>query len=738
QKILDPLTDPSSFSIHLNGTFIVGQEQDILSGGFATTESFRGKMALLSIWDYAIDYQLIKDMSACQMIGKGNLFSLENDRFEMFNVSEKKISVMQLCSVTQNYWLTNGVNTFEQSVKLCQAFGSFLYAPETIEAINELLQLINDPKCVCKFISNVLVGITDEEEEGTWKKISDGKTVPFHYFLSSETNAGREKNCAIMYRKEAAFLQHNCSEVWPQCAPCITEKPLKLRGLCFKLESESFMQLKGYVNGSIYIQGYHGIIVYKMLHTNEWHMLDTNVGKIVARIYLSFEESYPIGMKPWTIVSKICNHHEESTVFLSISACSRKEFACKNAECIPREQLCNGVSDCTDLSDESNCLILGVPGGYKKIRPPEKKFGNWGPIVVSTHLNVLHFIEVNDMRNMVNIELEMELRWRDRRLLFYNLGDKLDDNKLTDEDLESIWTPSLVFPSMYNGEINSIYNELHVMKNGNRKPDDFNSISTTFYRQALVSRTPYSSCFSGKFACTFHVFRYPFDHHVCELVVRLGYASERLVTFSNNSLSIKYAGASDLIEFSVSNIMARVVRVQQNTTYFSGIKVEVTLTRLPSVVMLTLFLPTFLLVCIGYSTLFVRVDNLEVRMAVALTTLLVLYTLFNQTSESLPNTAYVKMVDIWFFAVITLLFIIIVFHVFVEYLDQKQDMDDEAFLSVLKKTNMKGDKFPERKVAWEKEGQESELPEKMMRVMRLFVVPALFVVFNTIFWLYWF
>ena len=52
---------------------------------------------------------------------------------------------------------------------------------------------------------------------------------------------------------------------------------------------------------------------------------------------------------------------------------------------------------------------------------------------------------------------------------------------------------------------------------------------------------------------------------------------------------------------------------------------------------------------------------------VAVTTLLVLYTLFTSTSDDLPKTAEIKMLDVWFFFCILLLFIIIVLHVFVDY-----------------------------------------------------------------------
>ncbi|XP_047739475.1 uncharacterized protein LOC125178831, partial [Hyalella azteca] len=433
----------------LNGTFIMGQEQDLLGGGFNAQESFRGKIALLNIWNYTIDQQKIMEMSECRSIGNGNMFSLQKNAVKKFNVSENHVSMTEFCADEDDYWLLDGPNTFQESVRLCRAFGGSLHAPNTKEAVTKLYDYITDPNCVCKFITNVIVGITDEKEEGNWSTIASGETMKENFFLVGEPNGGRGENCAVMSRKVPAFIDYNCEEIWPYCAPCVTYRPLRIRGLCFNSEAETFMDLKGYVNESIFIRGYYGINIHNMLGTSEWHIFDSNLQKVIAEIHLSSDENYPIGRKMWTLKSKTCNHREGSLVPLVISPCNREEYACKNADCIPRSQLCDGVSDCVDLSDENSCNILGVPEGYKIIRPPEKEFGNTGPISMSVHVDVLRFLEVDDIRNLINLEAKIEMKWRDRRLTYYNLGDKIEDNELPISDLDRIWTPTLVFPSVY-------------------------------------------------------------------------------------------------------------------------------------------------------------------------------------------------------------------------------------------------------------------------------------------------
>lgn len=66
----------------------------------------------------------------------------------------------------------------------------------------------------------------------------------------------------------------------------------------------------------------------------------------------------------------------------------------------------------------------------------------------------------------------------------------------------------------------------------------------------------------------------------------------------------------------------------------------------------------------------------------SLTTKLVLYTLFNQASSTLPVTAYIKLIDIWFFFCICTLLIIILVHVLVEHLPEKPTLGNASVLQI--------------------------------------------------------
>ena len=69
---------------------------------------------------------------------------------------------------------------------------------------------------------------------------------------------------------------------------------------------------------------------------------------------------------------------------------------------------------------------------------------------------------------------------------------------------------------------------------------------------------------------------------------------------------------------------------------------------------------------IGYASLFCRHENADLRIMMALTSLLVLYALYQQISDGLPQTSYTKAVDIWCFFAITLIFSQVIFHVAID------------------------------------------------------------------------
>ena len=80
------------------------------------------------------------------------------------------------------------------------------------------------------------------------------------------------------------------------------------------------------------------------------------------------------------------------------------------------------------------------------------------------------------------------------------------------------------------------------------------------------------------------------------------------------------------------------------------------------------YIPTFCLAMIAGFTLFIDESHFEATIMVALTTMLVIYTLHQSISANLPQTSYIKMIDIWLFTGLITPFVIITILVIMDYL----------------------------------------------------------------------
>ncbi|XP_042242035.1 gamma-aminobutyric acid receptor subunit beta-like, partial [Homarus americanus] len=165
--------------------------------------------------------------------------------------------------------------------------------------------------------------------------------------------------------------------------------------------------------------------------------------------------------------------------------------------------------------------------------------------------------------------------------------------------------------------------------------------------------------YTGKFICAFELYAYPFDVQLCSINIRLPQAYEDYVQFSDTQRSVLYAGPKELSSYIIYNV--RLGEVKDG----GWLTVEFELHRRQGVIVLATFLPSVLLLLVSWATLFIKLEALNVRAIMSLTTLLVLYTLFSNTSRTLPATATIKLIDVWFLFIIVLLFINIMIHIFI-------------------------------------------------------------------------
>ena len=124
-------------------------------------------------------------------------------------------------------------------------------------------------------------------------------------------------------------------------------------------------------------------------------------------------------------------------------------------------------------------------------------------------------------------------------------------------------------------------------------------------------------------------------------------------------------------------------------------------------------------------------------MQVNVTTLLVLTTLFIGISNSLPRTAYVKMIDIWSIVNLMVPFFEIITQTYLNQLNDIVDQDKVDFFKVsnnVGRSNINGN-LDNRTTILRKQKREKQMNSliKIMKVIGRFVLPGLYILFCIIY-----
>ena len=185
------------------------------------------------------------------------------------------------------------------------------------------------------------------------------------------------------------------------------------------------------------------------------------------------------------------------------------------------------------------------------------------------------------------------------------------------------------------------------------------------------------ACLRKFFHYNFLLFRYPFDIQKCPIQV------DRIAEFYNQFV-MKWSDPPKIQKMILTQYNAlQYLEYDNDTSSKITAKVEITLCRKLSYHIVNIYIPTLCLIMIAGFTLFIDFSHFEVNIMIALTSMLVTYTLYQSISAYLPPTSYVKMIDIWLFGGLIFPFFIITILVIMDSLimrekNQVNDMSNAA------------------------------------------------------------
>ena len=378
----------------------------------------------------------------------------------------------------------------------------------------------------------------------------------------------------------------------------------------------------------------------------------------------------PFGKSSWEVGSYACNLGKTSILQLQLSNCEKDQFTCGDGTCVPLAKRCDKQQDCKDLSDEKKCQIVALDEERYLMDDPPPSIVQGENIEVILSMNIQNILDIQEVQQRLALKFDLEEKWLDSRLQFYNLKTDEEMNTLVLKEKDIIWIPRVLF-SNTKDDLTSLRDDKSFAKVV-RNPD-FNGslIGQTVNEDILVYEGEYNylkinRVYEVEFICTYAMQMYPFDIQTCTLDMVIHGNTAKFINLLPGVLN--YTGGSDFAQYFVMDYTIYNSQIKGKT----GVKVSLQLGRRLLGTILTLYVPTILLNVIGHCTNYFKDFFFEAIVTVNLTCMLVLVTMFISVADSLPKTSYLKMVDYWLVFNLFLPFFEVVLHTYIELLNDEE------------------------------------------------------------------
>ena len=172
-------------------------------------------------------------------------------------------------------------------------------------------------------------------------------------------------------------------------------------------------------------------------------------------------------------------------------------------------------------------------------------------------INVISFLEVDELGQTLKVAFEMRRTWFDFRLTFWHLNENRDLNYLFKETYERIWHPKLRFPNLDPSKnSNERYLQYTVLRDMTIAPTVQNpgTRNATMEFKGSEHRIERVQEYTGFWRCIFDLQWYPFDRQTCNMWMKMPRHYQEFVRL--NPEKIEYKGnKAELTEYSVDKIL---------------------------------------------------------------------------------------------------------------------------------------------------------------------------------------
>ena len=283
---------------------------------------------------------------------------------------------------------------------------------------------------------------------------------------------------------------------------------------------------------------------------------------------------------------------------------------------------CDGTRDCKDGFDEEDCESFTTFDGYNKLLAPPPANNN-SKFELNISITIDDILDIDENYGYFKTKYTIFREWYNKDITFKNLKKNSDENILSSEDMNHMWKPWMTLDNMESREDNKMTDKkdkIIIIANKEFRFDlaGKSSLHNTRLFKGSENTIHHQRQLTTNWICYYDMKWHPFDTQLCTMKMIIYDTKVHL-----RPLSVNYEGPKDLNQHSVDGVFI----CSMNVTKGSGVIVEVVLSRPLFGTILTVFLPTSLLVILSQMVKIFSGDYIELVIEVNLTILLVLVTM---------------------------------------------------------------------------------------------------------------
>ena len=141
----------------LDSAFVIGQEQDVIGGGYDAAQLLNGEISEFNMWNTLLSETEIQFLSKCQSSIRGNVITWKENNFKMNKVDIIDVTDPSFfCKKRKQLVVFPQQKSFQRAKSLCSIHGGVLAVPESKEEEDEIFNIVNRHKKLCLVAENHL------------------------------------------------------------------------------------------------------------------------------------------------------------------------------------------------------------------------------------------------------------------------------------------------------------------------------------------------------------------------------------------------------------------------------------------------------------------------------------------------------------------------------------------------------------------------------------------------------